>query len=306
MPYTVDLAEDGLQYEVVLTRYGSVVVLTAFTYDWILAITAEVASVQKTRLNLPIVAYYLSRICSIAYCISLFLVKLTIIVDTEQIEILKFAIWWAASASTSLLFFFRVSAVYKHSRPIRFLFSLLWIIIIVSPTAIIYSLRTQCREHPDTDCNSSRFLSLIANGTICINDTLVFVLVSCQVYNNSATRYRGNWIHRIGQFLRGKGLYNISRSVLQSGQLYYGVTIGFQLSSTITYAMNTRYTELVGVSYIALSSSMACRVFRMVLLCNTAVDAPNTEDIARVLRFASEEEDIDALGRERGDLIPLT
>lgn len=80
MPYTVDLAEDGLQYEVVLTRYGSVVVLTvrkpplsrfgrrqltqqlqAFTYDWILAITAEVASVQKTRLNLPIVAYYLSR-----------------------------------------------------------------------------------------------------------------------------------------------------------------------------------------------------------------------------------------------------
>lgn len=70
--------------------------------------------------------------------------------------------------------------------------------------------------------------------------------------------------------------------------------------------MNTRYTELVGVSYIALSSSMACRVFRMVLLCNTVVDAPNTEDIARVLRFASEEEDIDALGRERGDLIPLT
>lgn len=100
-----------------------------------------------------------NRICSIAYCISLFLVKLTIIVDTEQIEILKFAIWWAASASTSLLFFFRVSAVYKHSRPIRFLFSLLWIIIIVSPTAIIYSLRTQCESAiylslvPHTDTN---------------------------------------------------------------------------------------------------------------------------------------------------------
>lgn len=84
------------------------------------------------------------------------------------------------------------------------------------------------------------------------------------------------------------------------------VTISFQLSSTISYALDAPYSKLVGIAYIALSSSMACRVFRMVLLSNPVISVPNTEDIARVFQFTSEEEDSNGLGRERGDLIPLT
>lgn len=56
-----------------------------------------------------------------------------------------------------------------------------------------------------------------------LNDTLVFLLVSRQLYNDSAIRVRhhGSALARISLFLRGKGLYNISKSVLRSGQLYY-------------------------------------------------------------------------------------
>lgn len=85
------------------------------------------------------------------------------------------------------------------------------------------------------------------------------------------------------------------------------VTIGFQLASCITYVLSVPYSPLVGLIYIALSSSMACRVFRMVLLSKTVVDVLNTEDIARAMNFSSAgNEEMGVLSRERGDLIPLT
>lgn len=163
-----------------ICSYGSTIVLTvstrnypvhhrsltlytvqAFLYDWALAISAEVSSVQKTRLNLPIVAYYVSRyvrlsagfsaalnpstrICSLVYCLCEFLIKLALVGDTESIEILQFAAWWAAGAATSLLFFFRVRAVFTHCKTIRVMFILLWIVIVVSPTAILYTLFDNC------------------------------------------------------------------------------------------------------------------------------------------------------------------
>lgn len=74
-----------------------------------------------------------------------FITELSIVKDDDQIEYTKFAVWWAASAATSLLFFFRVYAVYKHSRPIRILFSFLWIIIITSPAAIVYTVHDPCK-----------------------------------------------------------------------------------------------------------------------------------------------------------------
>ncbi|KAF7981262.1 hypothetical protein HWV62_34147 [Athelia sp. TMB] len=247
---------------------------------------AEVASVQKTGLNLPIIAYYVSRL---AYCISIVITETNTAPDTAQLEYAKFALWWAASAATSLLFFFRVRAVYRHNRAVRALFIVLWVLILVSPTAILYTLYDPCEPGLANDCEVSRPLSLIANGTMCLNDTLVFVLVSWQMYSNSFARHRGGLSGRarFARFLRGQGLYNISKSVLQSGQLYYGVTIGFQLSASLTYTLGAPYSLLVGLAYIALASAMATRVFRMVLLCSTVVENPDTEMVASFLRSGS-------------------
>ncbi|KZP20644.1 hypothetical protein FIBSPDRAFT_1044688 [Athelia psychrophila] len=294
MLVSVDLAAAGLQsLQFTATGYGSVVILTAFLYDWLLSIATEVRSVQKTGLNLPISAYYLSRTCSLTYCMCVFITELSIVKDDDQIEYTKFAVWWAASAATSLLFFFRVYAVYKHSRPIRILFSFLWIIIITSPAAIVYTVHDPCTTSSNSACNFARPLSLISNGTMCINDTLVFILVSREMYSNSAIEHRPGVRDAIGVFFGGKGMYNISKSVLRSSQLYYGVTIGFQLSATFTFFLGTRYAGLIGLSYIALSSCMACRVFRMVLLCDTVPDNLNTAIAESVLRSASVDNDLD-------------
>jgi len=312
-----DLEAAGPQsLEFTVIGYGSVVVLTAFIYDWILAIEAEVASVQKTRLNLPIIAYYVSRLCSLVYLLCVFMTEIGIVLDTDQIEYAKFAVWWAATSATSLLFFFRIRAVYNHCRVIKYLFSVLWIIIVLSPTAILYTVDDPCKTGRNSDCNYARPLSLVANGTMCLNDTLVFILISHQMYSNSAVHRHGPR-DNIKLFFRGHGLYNISKSVLQSGQLYYGVTIGFQLAAMMTYFLGTRFAELVGIMYLAVSSSMACRVFRMVLLCKTVIDAPNTAVVADFLRSTTRVEGNSVVledglhfeigrGRLREESIPLT
>lgn len=50
------------------------------------------------------------------------------------------------------------------------------------------------------------------------------------------------------------------------------MTIGFQLASAVHVFLGLPYAELVGMIYVALASALACKVFRMVLLCETVVD----------------------------------
>lgn len=79
------------------------------------------------------------------------------------------------------------------------------------------------------------------------------------------------------------------------------VTIGFQLSATFTYFFGTHYAELVGLIYIALSSVMACRVFRMLLLSGTVRSNPDTAIAESGLRSASV---YNVPDREHGGVMP--
>lgn len=47
------------------------------------------------------------------------------------------------------------------------------------------------------------------------------------------------------------------------------------------------YLPLAGTAYWALASSMACRVFRMVILCGVDGRDLNTHDIEQALKFGS-------------------
>ncbi|KAF7977301.1 hypothetical protein HWV62_4277 [Athelia sp. TMB] len=70
-------------------------------------------------------------------------------------------------------------------------------------------------------------------------------------------------------FFSGNGLYSVSKSLLQSGQAYYFITIGLSLTTIgilLSSGVPAEMHSLLGPSYLALSSAMACRVFRMVIL----------------------------------------
>jgi len=100
-----------------------------------------------------------------------------------------------------------------------------------------------------------------------LNDTFIFFAISIRLAATSidAVSFRTG----LQAFFRGNGLHSVSKSLLQSGQVYYGITIALALP-TIVLLLTTKVPpemhSLLGPSYLALSSAMACRVFRMVIL----------------------------------------
>lgn len=65
-------------------------------------------------------------------------------------------------------------------------------------------------------------LSAIPSGLLFINDTLVFILISWKMCQNSVFNGAQNYQAKIRLILQGQGLYNVSKLLLRSGQLYYG------------------------------------------------------------------------------------
>ncbi|KZP20666.1 hypothetical protein FIBSPDRAFT_1044706 [Athelia psychrophila] len=89
------------------------------------------------------------------------------------------------------------------------------------------------------------------------------------------TRYPGSLFGKVKRFFIGQGLQAVSKALLLTGQLYYGVTIGALVVAVSAQYIGYQYSDAIGAFYIALSSALACRVFRMLLLCRSG-----TEDTA--------------------------
>ncbi|KZP22447.1 hypothetical protein FIBSPDRAFT_890335 [Athelia psychrophila] len=129
----------------------------------------------------------------------------------------------------SPLVFFRVHAVLAHSPTTQALFCLLPHVITASPALQVYSIG----ELP-----------------------LLWIFVSKRVYRygNATCTFRGT--------VFSASLFRLSRVRLRSGLLDYCLTISFHIACTTHACLGLPYAEFVG-----LSSTRACRVFRMMLLC---------------------------------------
>ena len=139
-------------------------------------------------------------------------------------------------------------------------------------------------------------------------DTLVFIAVAMAIYKNRAVHTTDlSCLRRFGLLVCGNGLYKVSEMLLKSGQLYYGwaffmiprilstdtgscsVTIGVQLLSAISAFLGLKYSQLFYMIFVPLSSAMACKVFRMVLLCDTTVGPLKTAEIHEMLHWEHQE-----------------
>ena len=138
--------------------------------------------------------------------------------------------------SSSLLFLFRVRAVYMKSVRITAVFGLLWLATVAVAILTDVNIRTgSCR--PFTTCRAL-IVPLPAHllGTnICVdknptryrlqvyatflNDTTVFLAITYRLTADAAVG--DDWRSRLLSVVRGRGLHQLSRSLLQSGQLYY-------------------------------------------------------------------------------------
>ncbi|KZP19027.1 hypothetical protein FIBSPDRAFT_933082 [Athelia psychrophila] len=258
-----------------IAAYASVACLTAFTLDWILSAEEEVDMYKRGQFSKPIITYSLARLSTVALLVCSVVENTTPFSYIYNLQTTVYALWWISDALTSLLFFFRVRAVLSRSPKAKFAFSVLWVLTALTPTPLIQNLNSfWCTgfEHSNKTCDERTWYSLCFFLVIIIHDTLVFVYVSHELSNSSAT---GRC--RLRTLITGHGLYEVSKLLLRTGQLYYGATVSLLIIAIIALLKELPFYIIFGSMHQAIACALACRVFRMVLLCERELGPKNGE-----------------------------
>ncbi|KIM88416.1 hypothetical protein PILCRDRAFT_814316 [Piloderma croceum F 1598] len=263
------------QFQVIC--YVNVAILAAVTWDWLMAIPEEYLIIRKIGFSRPNIVYFLSRFGTFGYCLTTTIFRTVSIDDCKVLKYVKGSLLVIGVPATSLLFLFRVKAVYNNSKIITAFFGLLWLAITGLNTLILLG---KSPDHiPYTKrCMGGLALPEYTTAPIIVtvvNDTLVLFAISYRML--SSAMIRSTWRARTKSFFTGDGLMHLSWVLLQSGQVYYFVTIGFAITITafvLSPSFPVVLKPILGSAYIALSNVMACRVYRVILAFLTDLDSP--------------------------------
>jgi hypothetical protein len=122
--------------------------------------------------------------------------------------------------STSALFFFRIRAVYRQNKIITGFFGLLLFALFglsfLGPFTGKGKHIGTTQRCINTKAEPFGSVPILLNS---IMDTLIFIVISFRIVSYSLVG--DTFSARMRSFLRGDGLPNLSRSILQGGQLYY-------------------------------------------------------------------------------------
>lgn len=123
-------------------------------------------------------------------------------------------------SSTSLLFFYRVRAIYAGDKIVTVVFGLLWIAELAACISVPIGTRgTNIGSTPY--CFIAQLASYTGSASITptVFDTAVFIAISYRLVGNTYVDY--SWRDKLRVFFRGAYLPYFSRSLLVDGQMYY-------------------------------------------------------------------------------------
>ncbi|CAL1707959.1 unnamed protein product [Somion occarium] len=273
------------QYEVAKGIFSAV--LGAWIWDVLLAVGDDVRMFKMKAITLPNVIYVCSRLLSGGFVLGSLIYEVTPHEDCA----LAFRIFaWLGSLAipcNCFLFFLRVRGVFLHDRWIVAGFFVLWLSTLGS-FAEPFGFQSG-HIGPTQYCLIAGVHKSSSTGfiTLAIFDTSVFVGISLRVISYSI---EDTWRGRLKMFLRGKSMGNVSRALLQTGQMYYLVTVWVNLTTTIillTSLISPTSQAMLTIPNLALQNAMACRVFRLLKLGYIREDGSTspTQPNVRTLTF---------------------
>ncbi|EPQ51305.1 hypothetical protein GLOTRDRAFT_49043 [Gloeophyllum trabeum ATCC 11539] len=250
------------------SRYLYIASLSAWIWDFLLSLKEDYTLLSRYRLNIPTMVYFVSRIASLAYVTTSTVFQVSPIGSCQA---LQYALGWCyvvAGPSTSLLFLFRIRAVFFHNKPVVLLFSLLWLAVLGTAFTVPFAITG---EHigPTQRCINTAVKSFSSSSIIVggIFDSLVFLTISYRLLTTNLVEE--TWSSRLNSFLSGSGFTRLPAALLQGGQMYYLATSGvniFTIIMVLTPSVPAVYHAMFTVPNLALENAMAGRVFRQLKL----------------------------------------
>ncbi|KAI6041294.1 hypothetical protein EDC04DRAFT_2893271 [Pisolithus marmoratus] len=173
-----------------------------------------------------------------------------------------------SSAAASFLFLKRVHAVYYGGTIIRYVFSFLWVIGVGTSCAVFSTTLRDFREIANTK-HCVRYqgwtgLSISFADPV-LFDTVAYFAIVHKILSTHRKGQKKDW----RTFCCGNGLPHFSRAVFQGGQQYYLITTGANMMRFVFSAMPSASPTLqvmMSTPAVALTSAMACRVHRNLLI----------------------------------------
>ncbi|KAH9475853.1 hypothetical protein JR316_0011413 [Psilocybe cubensis] len=182
---------------------------------------------------------------------------------------MKFEEWMAwiytgAISFTSLLFTFRVRAIFEGNRYVTAFFGILWLVVV--GTALMTTQGDTAGQIGSTkSCVNEHFKEYVTGSAIAplVNDTLVFLAISWRLMQNSLLGNDRKFCIRA--MILGKRMPSFSRALLKDGQVYYLTTVSTNLLTLILMLIHPvpeAYRTMLAGPNIMLMNVMACRVYR--------------------------------------------
>ncbi|KAF7983835.1 hypothetical protein HWV62_19103 [Athelia sp. TMB] len=214
-----------------VSAYIMVAITVLFVHEWMLCVDDEVEICMRKGINAPIMTYVLAR----------FMYTTQPSVHTDggnlyisgwviSVSVVSSVVWWICSALTSLLFFFRVLAVFKHSRTKKVAFSVLWGLTGCVTLPLVYMVTgpalpaSVCKAYNGeskpsvmmTSCPERPSLAMTLLILVAAHNILVFICISHELLGSNTLA----GVCNMRTVITGNGLLPVSKSLLRSGQLY--------------------------------------------------------------------------------------
>jgi len=252
------------QFEV--SRYLLVATCGMFAWDVLLNLKNDWNLLTRRRgIPFPTMVYFVSRFSTFAYIITGTVFTIGAVGNCQALQVAIGCCYAVGVPATSLLFFFRVKAIFNSNIYIVLFFGFLWLCTLAGSITVPFAIEG-AHIGLTNHCINTGVKPFSSTGVIIatVNDTLVFIFISYRLL--AVTTYDDSWRGRFRSFFKGKGLPAFSQSLLQSGQEYYLITVG---GNILTMGMILAPASLPPVFHamftvpnMAINNSMACRVYR--------------------------------------------
>ncbi|KAH8073016.1 hypothetical protein BXZ70DRAFT_861922, partial [Cristinia sonorae] len=251
-----------------VSRYIVNAVLGAWCWDFLTSLWEEYTIFRK-RVTLPDLGYIFARYASTPYIFAKIL-PFQIALTWSQCNTIRMVIGvfgLLAFSLNSLLFLFRIFAVFCGRRLIIGIFTFLWIGVFACSLTSPFAMPAQ-HLGPTGYCVSAQVKKFGISGIVAaaVYDTLVFLAITWELSLNAPVESPRD---RMKAVVSGAGMGRISKSLLQGGQLYYLMTVGLNICAVVlvlTPSVPIAYSNVMITPNIALQNAMASRVFRKLKL----------------------------------------
>ncbi|THH31273.1 hypothetical protein EUX98_g2912 [Antrodiella citrinella] len=272
------------------SRYLYAATVGAWIWDFLMSLPEEVRMFTRYRLSFTDVVYVCARMSSCAFILTSLIFQ---VAPVANCHILAKAIGWCGAFAlplNSLLFFFRIRAVFGRSNAVITFFGFLWLATFAAISAPFgvdgtHIGTTMFCVNSDVQAFSSAGIVVVA-----VHDTMVFLAITTRLVMYCLA---DTWFARFKAFFSGKGMGNVSKALLQTGQMYYLATVGMNIVAMVlilTPSVPPVLRAMFAIPNAALQNTMACRVYRKLKLGLIKEDSPSlsqsTFSTTNRIRFA--------------------